>query len=67
MIRHAQSVLIDEGLIEPRQGLGTYVIALPGPANNSTVLTEAAEELRAALEAAQAASARIIRALPAAS
>jgi DNA-binding GntR family transcriptional regulator len=67
MIRHAQSVLIDEGLIEPRQGLGTYIIALPGPATSSTVLAEAAEELRAALEAAQAALARISRALPAAS
>jgi hypothetical protein len=67
MIRHAQSVLIEEGLIEPRQGLGTYVIALPGPADNSTVLAEATEELRAALDAAQAALTRISRALPAAS
>ena len=34
MIRHAQSVLIDEGLIEPRRGQGTFIIALPPGQNN---------------------------------
>ncbi|SCG59629.1 winged helix-turn-helix domain-containing protein [Micromonospora halophytica] len=60
MIRHAQSVLIDEGLIEPRQGQGTFVIAVPPRQDNQDDLSEAAEELRIALGTAQAALAKFI-------
>jgi DNA-binding GntR family transcriptional regulator len=64
MIRHAQSVLIDEGLIEPRQGQGTFVIALPlshvGQDDQAAALAQAATELRAALENAQNALTRFL-------
>jgi DNA-binding GntR family transcriptional regulator len=55
MIRHAQSVLIDEGLIDPRQGQGTFVIALPPDPADQAALADAAEELKTALDTAQAA------------
>ena len=29
VIRHAQGILQNEGLLEPRQGSGTFVVALP--------------------------------------
>ena len=64
MIRHAQSVLIEEGLIEPRQGQGTFVIALPPRHHDEAALAEAAEELRAALDNAQAALTRFVTRLP---
>lgn len=60
MIRHAQSVLIDEGLIEPRQGQGTFIIALPPRQDNEADLAEAGEELRVALGNAQAALAKFL-------
>ncbi|MEU8021108.1 hypothetical protein [Micromonospora haikouensis] len=60
MIRHAQSVLVDEGLIEPRQGQGTFVIAVPSRQYNQAALAEAAEELRVALGNAQAALVKFI-------
>jgi DNA-binding GntR family transcriptional regulator len=61
MIRHAQSVLIDEGLIEPRQGLGTFIIALPPSQDDKqAALAEAAEELRVALGGAQAALTKLL-------
>ena len=64
MIRHAQSVLIEEGLIEPRQGQGTFVIALPPRQDDEAALAEAAKELRAALDNAQAALTRFLTRLP---
>jgi DNA-binding GntR family transcriptional regulator len=67
MIRHAQSVLIDEGLIEPRQGNGTFIIALPLPQDDDAALAEAAEELKAALGSAQTALAKILARLTPAS
>jgi DNA-binding GntR family transcriptional regulator len=67
MIRHAQSVLIDEGLIEPRQGQGTFIIALPPRQDNGAALAEAAEELKAALGNAQTALARFLARLAPAS
>lgn len=67
MIRHAQSVLIDEGLIEPRQGQGTFIIALPPRQDGDAALAEAAEELRAALGNAQTALAKFLARLAPAS
>jgi DNA-binding GntR family transcriptional regulator len=67
MIRHAQSVLIDEGLIEPRQGQGTFIIALPPRQDDGAALAEAAEELKAALGNAQAALAKFLARLAPAS
>lgn len=60
MIRHAQSVLIDEGLIEPRQGQGTFIIGLPLRQDNNAALAEAAEELKVALGNAQTALAKFL-------
>ena len=61
MIRHAQSVLINEGLIEPRRGQGTFIIALPpGQDDKQAALAEAAEELRVALGSAQAALTKLL-------
>lgn len=60
MIRHAQSVLIDEGLIEPRQGQGTFVIALPTPQDEQVALAEAAAELKSVLDSAQVALTRFM-------
>jgi DNA-binding GntR family transcriptional regulator len=67
MIRHAQSVLIDEGLIEPRQGQGTFIIALPPRPDDQAALAEAAEELRAALGSAQTALTKFLTRLTPAS
>jgi DNA-binding GntR family transcriptional regulator len=64
MIRHAQSVLIEEGLIEPRQGRGTFVIALPPRQHDEAALAEAALELKAALDSAQAALTKFLARLP---
>jgi DNA-binding GntR family transcriptional regulator len=64
MIRHAQSVLIEEGLIEPRQGQGTFVIDLPPRQRDEAAVAEAAQELRAALDNAQAALTRFLARLP---
>ncbi len=67
MIRHAQSVLIDEGLIEPRQGQGTFIIALPPRQDDGAALAEAAEELKTALGNAQTALAKFLARLAPAS
>ena len=47
MIRHAQSVLIDEGLLRAEQGRGVFVTARPGKA--VTGRTEALEAIREAM------------------
>jgi DNA-binding FadR family transcriptional regulator len=63
MIRHAQSVLIDEGLIEPRQGQGTFVTALPPRPDghgDQAALAQAAAELQVALDNAQTALTRFL-------
>jgi DNA-binding GntR family transcriptional regulator len=63
MIRHAQSVLIDEGLIEPRQGQGTFVIAPPprqAGRDDQAALAQAAAELQAALDNTQTALTRFL-------
>lgn len=63
-IRKAQKVLADEGLLEPRQGSGTFVVALPDPAVASAVeLREVVADLQDALAAAQAALSRVARRL----
>jgi GntR family transcriptional regulator len=47
MIRHAQSVLIDEGLLRAEQGRGVFVIARPD--KDITSRTEALEAIREAM------------------
>lgn len=64
MIRRAEAVLLDEGLIEPRQGQGTFVIALPSRPDDQAALAEAGEELRAALATTQLALSRFLARLP---
>jgi len=60
-IRQAQAILQDEGLIVAEQGRGTFVIALPAPVGDLAMVREAVEDLRSAIEAAQAALGRISR------
>lgn len=62
-IRQAQAILQDEGLIEPVQGKGTFVIALPGPAGDLDVARKDADELKELLEEAQSVLARLVRRL----
>ena len=47
MIRHAQSVLIDEGLLRAEQGRGVFVVARP--AENITSRAEALAAVREAM------------------
>lgn len=47
MIRHAQGVLIDEGLLRAEQGRGVFVTARPG--KDVTGRTEALEAIREAI------------------
>ncbi|MGC4808623.1 GntR family transcriptional regulator [Micromonospora sp. DT233] len=61
-IRQAQRVLIDDGLLNPVQGRGTFVTALPGPGDPAS-LKQALGELRAALTHTQAALDRVMRRL----
>jgi GntR family transcriptional regulator len=47
LIRHAQSVLIDEGLLRAEQGRGVFVISYPNQQETDRV--EALEEIRDAI------------------
>jgi GntR family transcriptional regulator len=47
LIRHAQSVLIDEGLLRAEQGRGVFVIAYPNQQETDRI--EALEEVRDAI------------------
>ncbi|MFI2667575.1 GntR family transcriptional regulator [Micromonospora carbonacea] len=59
-VRQAQRVLIDEGLLNPVQGRGTFVTALPPPGGPPT-LKQALGELRVALMHTQVALDRVMR------
>lgn len=59
-IRQAQRVLVDDGLLEPVQGRGTFVVALPSPRDPAT-LKQALGDLRAALAHAQVAPDRVMK------
>lgn len=70
VIRQAQGVLQDEGLLEPRQGSGTFVLALPGRDTADRVdradtaeLRQVVTELQQALASAQATLNRVARRL----
>lgn len=60
-IRQAQSLLVEEGLLNPVQGRGTFVIALPRPPGDRASLKQALGELRAALAHTQIALNRVMR------
>jgi DNA-binding GntR family transcriptional regulator len=62
-IRQAEAVLQEEGLLEPVQGKGTFVIALPEPTGDLDAVRKDADELRELLESAQSLLARIARRL----
>jgi DNA-binding GntR family transcriptional regulator len=63
-IRQAQSVLQEEGLLEPRQGSGTFVIGLPGKREaDRSELRHVITDLQHALGAAQATLNRLARQL----
>ena len=64
-IRQAQQILQEEGLIEPRQGRGTFVIALPGTPGDPATIREAAAALGDTLATAQAQYAHLQRLLDA--
>ncbi|WP_431913661.1 GntR family transcriptional regulator [Micromonospora carbonacea] len=60
-IRQAQRVLVADGLLNPVQGRGTFVTALPSPSGSPATLKEALGELRAALTHTQAALDLVMR------
>ena len=60
-VRQAQAILQDEGLIEPVQGKGTFVIDLPQPAGDLDAMRKDVEELEEVLETARSVLARIKR------
>ncbi|WP_103382812.1 GntR family transcriptional regulator [Pseudonocardia dioxanivorans] len=63
-VRSAQKLLQEEGLLEPRQGYGTFVIAAPPPQDPARAgLLAIITELRRALDTSQAALATAIRRL----
>jgi|SRR6266568_3931671 DNA-binding GntR family transcriptional regulator len=62
-VRRAQEILQHEGLIEPVQGKGTFVIDLPEQAGDLAAVRKDAEELKEVLGMAQSVLARIMRRL----
>ncbi|MFD4208212.1 GntR family transcriptional regulator [Micromonospora tulbaghiae] len=60
-IRQAQRLLADEGLLNPIQGRGTFVMALPAAPGDTAVLKQALEELQATLTQTQAALGRVLK------
>ncbi|QKW17607.1 winged helix-turn-helix domain-containing protein [Verrucosispora sp. NA02020] len=59
-IRQAQRMLADEGLLNPVQGRGTFVTALPGSPGDPASLKQALDELRVALAQTQTALTRVM-------
>ncbi|MFI7080905.1 GntR family transcriptional regulator [Micromonospora sp. NPDC049903] len=59
-IRQAQRVLADQGLLNPVQGRGTFVTALPGSPGDPATLKQALDELRVALAQTQTALTRVM-------
>ncbi|MFJ8691078.1 MULTISPECIES: GntR family transcriptional regulator [Micromonospora] len=60
-IRQAQRVLVDDGLLKPVQGRGTFVTALPSPPGDPATLKQALGDLRAALAHTQVALDRVMK------
>lgn len=60
-VRQAQAVLVDEGLLEPVQGRGTFVRALPSTDGGRQALRADLLDLQAALAGTQTALARVLR------
>lgn len=60
-IRQAQRLLVDEGLLDPVQGRGTFVTALPSPPGDPATLKQALGDLRVALAHTQAALNRVMK------
>jgi DNA-binding GntR family transcriptional regulator len=60
-VRQAQRLLADEGLLNPVQGRGTFVTALPSAPGDTAALKQALEELRTTLASAQSALGRVLR------
>jgi DNA-binding GntR family transcriptional regulator len=64
-IRQAQQILQEEGLIQPHQGRGTFVIALPTQPGDPTTIRDALTALGATLATAQTQYANLKRLLDA--
>lgn len=60
-IRQAQRLLADEGLLNPVQGRGTFVTALPAAPGDAAALKRALDELRTTLAQAQTALGRVLK------
>jgi len=60
-IRQAQGLLVDEGLLSPVQGRGTFVTALPSAPGDPATLKQALGDLRVALATTQTALNRVMR------
>ena len=64
-IRDAQKILQEEGLIEPRQGRGTFVTALPATPGDPATIRKAAAALGETLATAQTQYTQLLRLLDA--
>jgi DNA-binding GntR family transcriptional regulator len=62
-IRQAQQILQEEGLIKPRQGRGTFVIALPAEPGDQATIRAAAAALGETLNTAQTQYTQLMRLL----
>jgi DNA-binding GntR family transcriptional regulator len=60
-VRQAEAILQEEGLIEPAQGRGTFVVALPQPAGDLEAARKELDDLKEVLETAQSLLPRILR------
>jgi DNA-binding GntR family transcriptional regulator len=60
-VRQAEAILQEEGLIEPAQGRGTFVVALPQPAGDLEAVRKDVADLKEVLETAHSLLARILR------
>jgi DNA-binding GntR family transcriptional regulator len=60
-VRQAVAILQEEGLVEPAQGRGTFVVALPKPAGDLEAARKELDDLKEVLETAQSVLSRIQR------
>src|SRR5690242_7584412 len=60
-VRQAVAILQEEGLVEPAQGRGTFMVALPQQAGDLEAVRKDVDDLKEVLETAQSVLSRIQR------